>query len=92
ATILEYRADQGGAIVEVPVSLTAGSYQITVTNTDSGVTSDPACIELGAGPYTPVCTISGNVTDSGGSVMDALVFVDLNGKFVRAAVTDASGN
>ena len=92
ATVVVFRADLGTLIVEVPVSLAAGSHTVTVVNTDSGVTSDPACLEIGAGPYTPVCMITGTVTDSGGAVANAVVNAEFDGSFVRSAVTDINGD
>ncbi|UCF80706.1 MAG: hypothetical protein JSV08_09430, partial [Acidobacteriota bacterium] len=92
ATVLAYRPDLGGIIVEVP-ALADGVYDVTVYNPDLDKTSNALCYTV-AGTFTPACTLSGTASDPSLSpLQDALViiFEDFDDIFLRAAVTAANG-
>ncbi|MDH3785216.1 MAG: MopE-related protein, partial [Acidobacteriota bacterium] len=92
ATVVAYSTTRGGIVVQVPGGLTPGTYDVTVVNTDLGETSPPACIEVAAGTFTPVCTLNGKTTDMGGNLADVIVVADNGGSFIRGVVTDGNGD
>ncbi|MCE5245716.1 MAG: hypothetical protein ABFD84_14545, partial [Candidatus Polarisedimenticolia bacterium] len=92
ATIV--RVDQGKAVVALPAGLAAGAHQITITDSSTGLPSDPACFTSKSPAYAPVCTIGGTVRDAGGAALAnaAVIVFDSTGNApLWGALTNASG-
>ena len=88
------RADQGKAVVGLPAGLAAGAHQITITDSSTGLVSDPACFTSKSPAYSAVCTIGGTVRDAGNAALAnaAVIVFDSTGNApLWGAITNASG-
>ena len=93
ALIDAYRPDMGRLVATVPPGATTGP--VTVRNTDSGETSNPAPFTVLPGTLVPACTILGNVTDPSVSPVPGALVVAVDpvaGLFGGIATTGGSGD